>query len=82
VRSYRSGGLRQKAPSISVSRRRFQRGELQDIWAKLLAAAADPARAKSFRLRFIETAKQMDPLDAVVLSKASAERGGAMGELT
>jgi hypothetical protein len=38
------------------------RDELQEIWARLLAAAADPARAKSFRIQFIEVAKQMDPL--------------------
>jgi hypothetical protein len=41
--------------------------ELQDMWARLLAAAADHARAKSFRLAFIETVKKMDPLDAAVI---------------
>jgi hypothetical protein len=46
------------------------RDELRDIWARLLAAAADPTRAKAFRLRFIETVKQMDPLDAAVLQGA------------
>jgi Abortive infection alpha len=40
---------------------------LVDIWASLLAAAADPTRAKSFRLQFIEAAKKLDPLDAAVL---------------
>jgi len=53
------------------------RDELQEIWARLLAAAADPARAKSFRLAFIEAAKQMDPLDAFVLQDI-AKRGGVM----
>jgi hypothetical protein len=43
------------------------RDELQDIWARLLAAGADPARAKSFRLAFVDAIKQMDPLDAAVL---------------
>jgi hypothetical protein len=43
--------------------------ELQDIWARLLAAAADPARAKSFRLAFVDTVKKMDPLDAVVMEQ-------------
>ena len=43
--------------------------ELQDVWASLLAAAADPERAKSFRVDFIDTVKQMDPLDAAVLKK-------------
>jgi hypothetical protein len=42
------------------------RDELQDIWARLMAAAADPARAGRFRLQ--EAAKKMDPLDAAVLS--------------
>jgi hypothetical protein len=43
------------------------RDELQDIWAALLAAAADPARSRGFRLKFIEIAKKLDPLDAAVL---------------
>jgi hypothetical protein len=43
--------------------------ELQDIWARLLAAAADPARAKSMRLAFVETVKKMDPLDARILQQ-------------
>jgi hypothetical protein len=45
------------------------RAELQDIWARLIAAAMDPKRAGRVRLRFIETAKQFDPLDALVLAK-------------
>jgi hypothetical protein len=43
------------------------RDELVDIWARLPAAAADPTRTKKFRQLFIEIAKQMDPIDAVVL---------------
>jgi hypothetical protein len=46
--------------------------ELQELWAKLLAAAADPRRAKSFRMAFVNAAKLMDPLDAVVLEQAGA----------
>ena len=49
------------------------RDELQDMWASLLAAAADPTRAKAFRLAFIETAKKMDPLDAAVLKRAPTD---------
>jgi len=30
-----------------------ERDELQEIWARLLAAAADPSRAGSFRNQFI-----------------------------
>jgi hypothetical protein len=53
------------------------RDELQDLWARLLAAAADPARAANFRLRFIEAVKRMDPLDAKVLVGAQG-RGGSI----
>ena len=52
------------------------RDELQDIWARLLAAAADPSRAKSFRNAFIDSAKKLDPLDAAVLR--SAQNSGGM----
>jgi Abortive infection alpha len=52
------------------------RDELQDIWARLFAAAADPDRVGSFRLAFIETVKKMDPLDAAVLQNASADYAG------
>ncbi len=47
------------------------RDELQDLWARLLANAMDPARANRVRQRFIAAVKQMDPLDAVVLQKLS-----------
>ncbi len=57
------------------------RDELQDIWARLLAAAADPARAKSFRLVFIEIAKKMDPLDVAALQLAHQSGGRFTGEL-
>jgi hypothetical protein len=50
--------------------------ELQDMWARLLAAAADPDRAKSVRLDFIDTVKRMDPLDAAVLKHMAQDRGG------
>lgn len=43
------------------------RDELVDIWARLLAAAADPSRSKSFRQSFIETVKRLDPIDALLL---------------
>jgi hypothetical protein len=43
------------------------RQELQDLWARLLAAAADPKRTKSFRGAFIDVA-----MDAVVLQQAGA----------
>jgi hypothetical protein len=43
------------------------RDELQDIWAALLAAAADPARARWVRVELTETVKQLEPLDALIL---------------
>jgi hypothetical protein len=55
------------------------RDELQDIWARLLAAAADPSRAGSFRLAFIETVKKMDPMDAAFLSNLQKRGGSADG---
>jgi hypothetical protein len=44
------------------------RDELRDIWARLRAAAVEPSHAKSFRIRFIEVAKKMDPLDAAPIA--------------
>jgi Abortive infection alpha len=43
------------------------REELAELWARLLAAAADPTRKGRIRLSFITTLKQMDPLDAKIL---------------
>jgi hypothetical protein len=45
------------------------RDELQDLWAALMAAVVDPDRKGFFRLKFIEIAKRMDPLDAPVLDR-------------
>jgi hypothetical protein len=45
---------------------------IQDLWARLLAAAMDPARASQVRQRFIETVKAMDPLDALLLRRVVA----------
>jgi hypothetical protein len=42
---------------ILVAAAEESRDELQDLWARLLAAAADPSRARSFRIQFIETVK-------------------------
>jgi hypothetical protein len=43
------------------------REELQDLWARLLAATIDPSRAGSVRQRFAEAIEKMDPPDALVL---------------
>ncbi|MDR3500918.1 MAG: Abi-alpha family protein [Parvibaculum sp.] len=45
------------------------RAELQDLWARLLATAMDPGRSDTMRMEFIETVKQMNPIDAAVLEK-------------
>jgi hypothetical protein len=43
------------------------RPELQQMWAELIAAAMDPARAGRVRLTFVDALKRFDPLDALVL---------------
>ena len=43
------------------------RDELLDIWARLMAAASDPARLGQFRRDYIEIAKQLEPIDAATL---------------
>lgn len=69
----RARGTKPERPSVSVALPILvagadeDRDELQDIWARLLAAAMDPTRSKMFRAAFINAAKQMDPLDCVVL---------------
>ena len=59
-------GIKPEAASLSVSLPILRaaadesREELQDLWADLLAASADPARSRSFRNEFIEIIK--DPI--------------------
>ena len=53
--------------------------ELQDLWSRLLAAAMDPNRRDAMRQSFIQTVKQMDPMDTLVL-KAIRDNGGAPWE--
>jgi hypothetical protein len=50
--------------------------ELRDLWASLLASALDPVRSKAVRLSFIDTIKQLDPLDVLVLRKRHEHLGG------
>jgi hypothetical protein len=74
-------GIKPEAASLSIglpvliAAADESRDELQDLWARLLAAAADPARSKSFRNAYIEVIKKMDPLDAAVIQAAQAEGG-------
>jgi len=43
------------------------RDELQDIWAKLIAAAIDPAKSTRYRREYVDIVKKFEPLDARVL---------------
>ncbi|HWU25438.1 MAG TPA: Abi-alpha family protein [Rhizomicrobium sp.] len=43
------------------------REELQDIWARLLAAALDPSRKHLFRREYVEIVRRLEPLDTLVL---------------
>ena len=75
--------VRTEPPSLSVLLPLVQaaadedRDELQEIWAGLLAASADPARKRTFRMKFIEIAKQLDPLEAGVLKEIASAVGQA-----
>ena len=51
------------------------RDELREIWAKLLAAATDPARAERVRSDIIATVKRMEPVDARILQKLYVDYG-------
>lgn len=61
------------SPSIAIplveAARDEGREELQDVWAKLLAAAMDPARTSLVRLSLVQAVKQLDPLDARILNE-------------
>jgi hypothetical protein len=51
---------------------------LQNLWARLLATAMDPARRDQMRQAFVETVKQMDPMDALVLGTMPRAREAAV----
>jgi hypothetical protein len=50
---------------------------LKELWAKLLAAAMDPARTNLVRRSLIELLKQMEPLDALALLQLQKLEGVA-----
>jgi hypothetical protein len=52
------------------------RDVLKQLWAKLLAAAMDPARSNLVRPSLIKTLKQMDPPDALVLGEVNKNTSG------
>jgi hypothetical protein len=45
------------------------RSDLQDLWARLLANAMDPKRSENVRPEFIETLRQLQPIDARILDE-------------
>lgn len=69
------------SPSLAIPLMRAAcdegRPELQDLWARLIAAAMDPTRSGRVRQSFIETLRRFDPLDARVLEKLYGISGGA-----
>ena len=52
-----------------------ENGELQDLWSRLLAAAMDPSRRDAMRQSFVQTVKEMDPMDVAVLNEIRANAG-------
>ena len=53
--------------------------ELQDLWSRLLAAAMDPKRRDAMRQSFIQTVKEMDPMDAASPEGDPRKRGRQVG---
>ena len=51
--------------------------ELQELWARLLAATMNPNSLKQGRLGFTDALKRLDPLDAPVLDWLCEHGGGA-----
>jgi hypothetical protein len=55
------------------------REQIQDLWARLLAAAMDPSKTKHVRQRFAAVIQQMDPPDALLLASPSLrDRAGGI----
>jgi hypothetical protein len=67
------------SPSVAIPLLRAaydeSRPELQDLWARLIAAVMDPKRSDGMRLSFIDSVKRFDPLDALVLKAIYDRRG-------
>jgi hypothetical protein len=52
------------------------REELLELWSKLLAAAADPARCNAVRKSFVSALRDFDPIDALVFHQIWKTSGG------
>ena len=59
------------SPSLAIPLLRAaadeSREQIQEIWARIIAAAMDPKRSDRVRQSFIATVSRLDPLDALVL---------------
>jgi hypothetical protein len=55
------------------------RDELQALWARLLASAMDPKRARMVRREFIETIIRFAPIDAIIMKRLYNEAPEAPG---
>lgn len=75
-RNLRDEQLKAVPPNIAIplleAAQDETRDELREVWARLLANLMDPDRSQRVRLEFIETLKQFNPLDALVLNELSA----------
>jgi hypothetical protein len=50
------------------------REELQNVWARLLAAAMDPSRSTTVRIEFVSIVKSLNPIDALVFNTIESAR--------
>jgi DNA-binding MarR family transcriptional regulator len=70
------------SPSLTVALPLFRGGadesrdQLQDLWARLLAAAMDPSKTDYVRVRSFEALEKLDPPDARVLACLPSQGGG------
>lgn len=57
------------------------REEMQELWARLLANAMDPARAENVRPEFVEMLRKLQPIDAKILTivKSAMPGGPSVG---
>jgi hypothetical protein len=76
----RCGDIAQMVPLIQAAQD-DDREEIQELWARLLAAALDPSRRKRVRKSFVDTLKAFDPVDALVLRALHDEEKKGLSEL-
>jgi hypothetical protein len=76
ARNLRDEQLKAVPPNIAIplleAAQDETRDELREVWARLLANAMDPNRSSRVRLEFIETLRQFNPLDAILLNELVA----------